>query len=163
MVDGSEGLGTDLRHLDRQVRAGSGGIVAVSEHLDAHPELLGDFQTIYGLNIRDVLTGRLDARYALDLIQGLLAQPSSRFRAEWLQTHPAEATSEEFRTSFFQWSQDTAILSALYNLVAGVAVGKKAEGLLIRSPGAEPRTRLFAKTIADFDTDLFMAEIAGTT
>lgn len=88
-----------------------------------------------------------------------MADPSSRFRARWLAEHPAKG-GESSELGFLGYSQDSALLIAIHNAVMA-GHGKKARKAMLDGPKAKGIKKLFAPTIADFNTDLFMAVING--
>lgn len=66
--------------------------------------------------------------------------------------------------SFFGWSQDSGVLLRIHNLLAVQAAGsdKKARReLTLDGPTTKRQPQLFARTIAEFDTDRFMGVIAS--
>lgn len=92
------------------------------------------------------------AARAARLLPGLLQTPDSRFRAVWLKENPPDDDgSAQF--GFLGWSQDSAILASIYNVVAALAGSES----VLESPAAPRRERLFAPTIAEFNVDRFMA------
>jgi hypothetical protein len=160
--------GRSVRGASGQVREGSGGIDAVCAYLDDfRVELIADFQAIYRLNILDVLKGRLDAGYVAELIEGLLRQPASLFRSDWLEQHPeaiaAPDSGEQPRLSFYGWSQDSMLLTSIHNILAALAYQKEAKAHMIDGPTAKPKSRLFAPTIAEFNVQKFYEALLTPT
>lgn len=86
-----------------------------------------------------------------------MADPSSRFRARWLSENPQKPGDEGL--GFLGFSQDSALLVGIHNLLAVQVGRKKARRLMLGGPKARLKSGLFSKTIADFDTDRFMAAI----
>lgn len=100
----------------------------------------------------------------LELIPGLRAYPASLYRARWLSEHPVEEQTGPVTLSFFGWSQDSALLLNIHNFLAAMAAGndKKARReMTLEGPRAKQKPRLFAPTIAEFDTERFMGVIAS--
>lgn len=89
-----------------------------------------------------------------------MSDASSRFRAAWLASNP-QPKSDDASLGFLGWSQDSRILLEIRNLIATDLYRDKAKRFLQDGPSAAPKRRLFAPTIADFNTDAFMAVIAG--
>jgi hypothetical protein len=101
-----------------------------------------------------VFTGRLSADYALDLIAGLISEPGSRWRAQWMREHPDEIGKGD-GLQFLGFSQDSSLLLAIHNAIVSFA-GKAAKDAFLHPPTVKT-ARLFAKTIAEFDVNAFMA------
>ncbi|MBF4603766.1 hypothetical protein [Curtobacterium sp. VKM Ac-2884] len=88
----------------------------------------------------------------------------SLFRARWLSTHPQDEQPGKPSLAFFGFSQDSMLLLRIHNFLAGQAAGtdkKVARELALDGPAPEKKARLFAPTIAEFDTDRFMGVIAS--
>jgi len=86
------------------------------------------------------------------------------YRARWLAEHPVDEQSGAAELSFFGWSQDSMLLLRIHNFLAGQAAGtdkKLARELRLDGPRAKRKPRMFARTIAEFDTDRFMEVIAS--
>lgn len=103
--------------------------------------------------------GGLAAGRALELIAGLISIPGSRWRAHFMRDHPDELGKGE-GLQYLGFSQDSSLLLAIHNAIVAFA-GKAAKGSFIQPPSV-PKTRLFARTIAEFDVNAFMA-LPGAT
>lgn len=95
---------------------------------------------------------------------GLRAYPASLYRARWLSEHPDDHSDGPDGLSFFGWSQDSMLLLRIHNFLAAQSAGeskKLRRELVLDGPRAQRKPRLFAPTIAEFDTDAFMGVIAS--
>lgn len=101
----------------------------------------------------------------LELLKGLRAYPASLYRARWLSEHPADQKDDAAEgLSFFGWSQDSMLLLRIHNFLAAQSAGENKQlrrELVLDGPRAQRKPRLFAATIAEFDTDAFMGVIAS--
>lgn len=122
---------------------------------------MADFRQFYGVRIRDALDGTLPAHDVLELLPGLFQETGSRFRANWLKTHPAAPGGDD-GMSFLGWSQDSMLLAQIHNALIAKYAGKKAKDLMILGPKSKREPQLFAPTIADFNVGRFMAVINST-
>ncbi|MBS3177755.1 MULTISPECIES: hypothetical protein [unclassified Pseudoclavibacter] len=95
--------------------------------------LVWDYQEIYQMRYRAAIEGPTPARHVLELLDGLLSHPHSRFRAQYLTDHPPKPNQDG--PSWLWWTPDTSALTTLADLLMGLA-GKKAEPMQRPGNGA---------------------------
>ena len=96
-------------------------------------ELITDFQQFYGVKVDKMIDkDPLRAQY---LISGLLRNPRSLYRAEYLKSRPMKRTGTASRVmGWYEWSPITSLLVMIYNHMLVRDGGSKAMSTTLKSP-----------------------------